>query len=518
MQEVPKADLRTGCVQPISSTAAGPTVTPQAPKAAPPNPGPLAPLWAFFHSVHAHSLWHGTTILGDALYKLAVRLPWVVAVAIIAIFLIQGLTQRTTSIEPISVPKALAESGYTPEVAGQRLRDAIVHFVLTTKTYMKGPNIALHGELPNIVVPTVGISLDTIASSIRTFLRSTHRRSISGEFTIKDKLLWLRLRIDGRELYSSPAGGDPERPDELLAAAAPKILEVIQPYLMALSVSDKDAAKGLEMANGIIARLPEWDDNVAWSHNLIGTINLNRKEYGAAIDAFNRAIHLKPRLAAPHYNLGNALNNQGKYQEAIAEYRKAIDLDEKFALPHNGLGNALRSLNRPLEAIAEYRKAIDLDPKDASPHNGLGSALRSVNRHLEAIVEYRKAIDLDPKDASPHNGLGNVLRDQHKHDEAIVEYRKAIDLDPKYALPHNGLGNVLRDQHKHDEAIVEYRKAIDLDPKYALAHYNLGNVLRDQGKDDEAVAEYQTVLTIDPNHSAARTNLDNLLKKKVNRN
>ena len=42
---------------------------------------------------------------------------------------------------------------------------------------------------------------------------------------------------------------------------------------------------------------------------------------------------------------------------------QAIHLDPKYALAHNNLGNALADKGRLDEAIAEYREAIDLDPK-----------------------------------------------------------------------------------------------------------------------------------------------------------
>jgi hypothetical protein len=126
------------------------------------------------------------------------------------------------------VPKELEERGYTPEVAGKRMRDAIGRFASSVNTAMKNPEIAMPGELPNIVVPTVGISLDAIVASIRTLLRSTRSRSVTGEFTSVNKQLWLRLRLDGREIYSSPPG-DVDKPDDLLPAAAAAVLKNIQP-------------------------------------------------------------------------------------------------------------------------------------------------------------------------------------------------------------------------------------------------------------------------------------------------
>src|SRR6266480_5887404 len=87
-----------------------------------------------------------TLSLHDAL---PICLPWVAAVAWIVFVLITSVTERTTAIEPISVPKSLAESGYTPDVAAQRLRDAmnryakkaINRFLTSRDSEMKAANI-----------------------------------------------------------------------------------------------------------------------------------------------------------------------------------------------------------------------------------------------------------------------------------------------------------------------------------------------------------------------------------------
>ena len=45
--------------------------------------------------------------------------------AVTAILIVQDLKRDVVTIEPIEVPKALSDSGYTPGVAGYRLRDAL---------------------------------------------------------------------------------------------------------------------------------------------------------------------------------------------------------------------------------------------------------------------------------------------------------------------------------------------------------------------------------------------------------
>src|SRR6185437_15667512 len=311
-------------------------------------------------------IWPAVKSFCGGCYSLTSSTLWLlVGLAVLAI-VFDGLTRHATVIEPISVPKALADSGYTPDVADRRLSDAITQFVnaanaqlaATTSTGDTQPTpttattdtpdtadtqltvlgIALHGDAPNIVVPGVGLSLDAIVLAIRTLLRSTRSKSIAGEFTIKDKLLWLHLRIDGNELYVSPSGVDPERPDDLLTAAVPKILEVIQPYFFAVAQHKKDPANALEMVNEIIGRLPDMDSNLAPLYNLKGNIYRERHDDAEAIKAYNKALNLNSNLSVAYLNRGNVFKDQGKRDEAVAEYRSAISANPNYAPAHNNLG------------------------------------------------------------------------------------------------------------------------------------------------------------------------------------
>jgi tetratricopeptide (TPR) repeat protein len=424
--------------------------------------------------------WHTISTFFGGLYNLASKLLWISVVGVVVITLVRGVTHHSTVVGLISVPKELAERGYTSDVAAGRLRDAMLKFANAANTQMKGPEVALHGDLPDIIVPTVGISLDAITSTLHTLFRITRSRTLTGELTIKDKLLWLRLRLDGDELYDSSSGVDRENPDDLFMAAAPTIFEVIRPYFVVASKTDKDPRNALEVVSQYIDRLPETDENVAWLYNLKGNIYKDGKDYNAARNAYIKAYTLNPNYALPHSNLGLILKNRGDTDGAIVEYRKAIAIDPNDAFAHNLLGMVLKEQGHTDEAIGEYRKAIAIDPNDELLHNNLGVVLKEHGHIDEAIAEYHKAIAIDPNDAFAHSNLGVVLKEQGHTDEAIAEYRKAIAIDPNDALPHNNLGVVLNKQGHIDEAIAEYRKAIAIDPNYALAQQNLDAILNRQ--------------------------------------
>jgi len=140
----------------------------------------VARAWTWLQANVPPTLSRWTSFVVANFNTLVVKLPWAIVVIFVVAIVIRGLTEHVTVIEPLSVPKELEDRGYTPEVAGKRMRDAVDRFASSVNTAMKNPEIALPGELPNIVVPTVGISLDAIVASIRTLLRSTRSRSVTG--------------------------------------------------------------------------------------------------------------------------------------------------------------------------------------------------------------------------------------------------------------------------------------------------------------------------------------------------
>lgn len=362
-------------------------------------------------------------------YNFLLKLPWVVAIIVVAAILIQGLTEHVIVIQPISVPDELSKSGYTPEVAAYRLHDALTDFVKAANSHMASPEIALQGDLPDIVVPSVGISLDAIMASIRTLLRSTRSRTISGEFTIVSQKIWLRLRLDSQQLYSSVTGGDLNNPDALFKDAAETILRTIQPYYVAayLNANGKPN-EALALANSIISRYPESDQNVVWSYILKGNVLRVMKKYPEATDALNTALRINPSMAAAHIDLGAILEDQNNKEEALDEFRNAAKIDQTFDVAHYDIGVVLDEIgiqNRD-EAIAEFRLAIKYNSDYADAYIRLANDLHAENIDGEAFSNYREAIRANPTYALAYDNFGIFLNAINKKDEAIKEFQAAL--------------------------------------------------------------------------------------------
>lgn len=412
------------------------------------------------------------------------------------------LRRDVVRIEAIEVPRALSDNGYTSSVAGHRLHDALnVYadqatpagdnngtnfnsswgFITADDANLNSNldlNIAARDELPDIVVPQIGLSLGAIESSIRSVL-PTKGHAISGELTLRDSKYALRLRIDGRQVFSSEY--ESENPDELMTKAAPAVMDNIMPSVNAMAQYRVRNEEGLLKADEIIARCDESDINVQEAYILKGNHALKDHDYAEAEKMFAKANRINPKSAIAYNNIGVALTalanqenverDKGKLDDAMSQYKHAIAANPRYALPYNNLGLLLVHFDRINEAILQYGIAIQVAPKYMLAHWNLAYALQKKGSFGEALTEYRAAIRYTTDEeqlATLHSKIGDLFRERPGENDqlenAIAEYRRAIEIND-YSWAHHNLGLIWRSQGKIDDAIAEFRNAIRLDGK-----------------------------------------------------
>ncbi len=399
--------------------------------------------------------WAGLAAAWKGFSGFVLSLGAVIVVGALLLLLGQQFLRKTVSIEAITVPKAVAEEGYTGEVAATRLRDAISRVVEKAALPLPGTNVELHTDLPEIVVPRLGIPLDAVATVARTLLGMRQWRSISGEFVEHDGTLWLKLRVNGKELYTAAQGVGRDRPDEALQPAALAILGATSPVVVSAWYAPSNPDLALGLAAKIIHDLPTSDLDVPWAYILASSIFENRKQEAEAERAAREAIRISPRMVIAHNNLGLFLYEQHRPSEANAELRRAIELEPGLAVAHTNLALVLNEQHKPDAAVLEARWALKLEPGLALAHNNFGFLLYGAHQLNQAVAEYRRAIEIEPDLARPHNNLGQALMDQNEPDQAIAEFRRALAIDPQIAEAHSNLGVALLNQHRVEEGEAE---------------------------------------------------------------
>ena len=146
--------------------------------------------------------------------------------------------------------------------------------------------------------------------------------------------------------------------------------------------------------------------------NIIGATNKGLGKLDEAIEAYKKAITIKPDYAEAHYNMGNALKEQGKLNEALEAYNKIISIKPDYAAAHNNMGIALQDLGKLDEAIEAYKKAVSINPTYSEAHYNMGNALKDLGKLEEAQEAYNKAVSINPTYSEAYNNMGVALKDQ----------------------------------------------------------------------------------------------------------
>lgn len=122
-------------------------------------------------------------------------------------------------------------------------------------------------------------------------------------------------------------------------------------------------------------------------------MELEERDPVAAIDAYRRALRLRPETTEAWINLGRLFAESGDPTAAHDCFRSALDLDPADATAYYNLGVLAQDAGTEGDAIALYRRALELDPQLAEAHYNLATLFdqsgdsRSAIRHIN---EYRK--------------------------------------------------------------------------------------------------------------------------------
>lgn len=149
------------------------------------------------------------------------------------------------------------------------------------------------------------------------------------------------------------------------------------------------------------------------------------KQWDAAIDAFTKANAMDPKQSVIWAHLADSYmfagaEKTGADQEAafgkgMEAFNKAIELKPDDASLHNNYALALVKAKKVPEAQAELTKAAQLDPQNAGKYYyNLGAVMVNNGQNDAAGQSFKKAIELDPNYADAQYQYGMYLLGQAK--------------------------------------------------------------------------------------------------------
>jgi protein O-mannosyl-transferase len=134
---------------------------------------------------------------------------------------------------------------------------------------------------------------------------------------------------------------------------------------------------------------------LAW--NNLGTFQLDRKDFAAALQCFDRSAAIKPDYADAHYNRGVALQALGLPFEAIPAYERALEIAPENGNAWVNVGIALAEVGRNPNAIACYGRALEIRPDDPHALYGLVLSYDTLGDRTRAFATLDRLRRVDPR-------------------------------------------------------------------------------------------------------------------------
>ncbi|PYN15667.1 MAG: hypothetical protein DME06_02765 [Candidatus Rokuibacteriota bacterium] len=213
-----------------------------------------------------------------------------------------------------------------------------------------------------------------------------------------------------------------------------------------------------------MARAIDIDSTFVVAQYSLGVVHQALGNRWKAAAQFRASTQLDPRYPEPYKALGDLFLAAPRrlYDQAIEAYAKAIELRPFYADAYVGLGDAKAAKGDVDGAIAAYQKALVHNPLNPRMHASLGKIyFAEKGLYYEAVGAYKRALDLDPAFVDAHMGLGEVYEDKGLYKEAIGEYQKAVALDDKHPGARYNLAAVY-EKVDPKEAISLWERYIDL--------------------------------------------------------
>jgi len=207
----------------------------------------------------------------------------------------------------------------------------------------------------------------------------------------------------------------------------------------------------------------------------------------AAEKQFLEALRLDPMLAIAWFDLGQLRLNRKDHAGALEAFEKAAELDPKLPQAQLGAALALEGLNRAPEAVPQFEQYLAAQPDDLETRFHLAKLYLQQGKNEQALESLETVYHAKPDLPGLAAALGDVCALLKKFAESEKYYRQALAAAPDEPDLHRALGQTLLDQQRFPEAEVEFRASLKLDPRSREAAKGLATSLYLQKKYAEAI-------------------------------
>ncbi len=163
----------------------------------------------------------------------------------------------------------------------------------------------------------------------------------------------------------------------------------------------------------------------------------SKENLDQALAVSQKALDLDPELAEAHSSRGLALVQHKQFEAAEEQFEIAIHLDPQLFVAYYEYARACRMQGKPEKALELFKKATEVRPEDFEAALFLSAAYDDLHMederkkaNINALKVTRTHLELNPDDPRAlYLGAGNLIQ-TGELEEALLWVEKAVSIDP----------------------------------------------------------------------------------------
>ena len=227
-----------------------------------------------------------------------------------------------------------------------------------------------------------------------------------------------------------------ERLYRKVLAAVPQCFDAL--HLLGVALTRRG---GLDEGISLIRQAIAVEPSTAAAHFSLARALIERRDAVAAAAACGTLIGLQPHNAQAWFLQGNAQQLAGLHEQAIDSFERALRLEPRLAAAlQQRQAHSLRMMRRRNEALGALERALALQPNYAMALNNRGLALHDSGRVVEALQSFDAALAAAGKFPEALFNRGTVLLESKRFAEAARDFGQLVEEAPHLS---GALGNLL---------------------------------------------------------------------------
>ena len=246
--------------------------------------------------------------------------------------------------------------------------------------------------------------------------------------------------------------------------ASPRLTTAL--YVLGMSyVEQKQPARGIEVVKARLRQTPDW----AAGFDVLGRVAQQAGEFPVALDAFNKALSIDPKLTSAALGLGDTYLMNKQPDLAKQQYQKASQLESARSYAMARLGQIYEAAGDYENARLSYERAVAADPDNILAKNNLAWVYVEHGGNLDMALRLaEEAKEKAPEDPTITDTLGWIYFKKGSYEAGLANLRSSVDKNPHDPSSLYHLGMAYYKLGRTADAKKEFEAALRL-PNFSQA-------------------------------------------------